>query len=101
LKKKAAWETLCNKAKTIGIAFKNGKFLRDVTWQNWRKRSMVSLVYKTVSKIFPIRGRLTIGRYELASDLLLLLLYRGLIVEALKEQGNLHTDTSREKCIAS
>lgn len=40
--KDAAWEAIAEKAKSVNVigAQKNGKFLRDVTWQNWRKRAI-------------------------------------------------------------
>jgi hypothetical protein len=38
------WMEITEKAKAIGIYEKDWKYLRDTTWQNWRKRTIVSII---------------------------------------------------------
>ena len=37
------WDEIAERAKDVGVlkSHQNGKHLREVTWQNWRKRSVV------------------------------------------------------------
>jgi len=41
-KKEAAWDDVASRARAIGIYSKSGRYLRNTTWQNWRKRAVVS-----------------------------------------------------------
>jgi len=39
--KQAAWDEVAEKGKAMGIYSHSGNYLRETTWQNWRKRAVV------------------------------------------------------------
>lgn len=41
--KTKTWIDINEKIKAVGIFNKDWKYLRDTTWQNWRKRTIVSM----------------------------------------------------------
>lgn len=40
--KEEIWDDIAASARAIGVSARSGSFLRGVTWQNWRKRVLVS-----------------------------------------------------------
>lgn len=42
------WKDIAEKVKASGIYSKDWKYLRDTTWQNWRKRTIVSTNMKII-----------------------------------------------------
>lgn len=42
------WKDIAEKVKASGIYCKEWKYLRDTTWQNWRKRTIVSTNMKII-----------------------------------------------------
>lgn len=40
--KVGTWKRVAEKATAIGAFSRDWKYLRDTTWQNWRKRTIVS-----------------------------------------------------------
>ena len=45
--KNKKWDELASRARSLGVigAEKDGHYLRTTTWQNWRKRAVVRIVF--------------------------------------------------------